>query len=49
LHEGWQDHWPHEVVQDFRLAAYPFSSSGAIALAADGWLAAKRFIRRLRR
>lgn len=46
LQEGWQDHWPHEVNDDFRLATYPLRPSGAIALIADGWQAASSFIRR---
>lgn len=36
LREGWQAHWPHEVIQNYRLATYPLSVPGGFALAADG-------------
>jgi CelD/BcsL family acetyltransferase involved in cellulose biosynthesis len=48
LRESWQDHWPHEVIQDFRLSTYPFRPSGVLALADDGWMSAARFVRNLR-
>jgi CelD/BcsL family acetyltransferase involved in cellulose biosynthesis len=48
LRENWQGNWPHEVIQDFRLATYPFRPSGALALADDGRQLAARFVRRLR-
>lgn len=49
LREGWQDHWPHQVIQDYRLASYPLSVAGGLALAADGIQAAASLVRRLRR
>jgi CelD/BcsL family acetyltransferase involved in cellulose biosynthesis len=35
IHESWQDHWPRDIVADCRLATYPLSPSGALALLAD--------------
>ena len=35
LLEDWQDHWPHEATEDFRVATYPLRASGALALADD--------------
>jgi CelD/BcsL family acetyltransferase involved in cellulose biosynthesis len=46
VYEGWQDNWPHEVTEDFRVATYPLRPSGAIALAADCWQAVSSFFRR---
>lgn len=46
LHEGWQDHWPHQATQDYRVATYPFRPSGAITLAADCRQAISSFFRR---
>jgi CelD/BcsL family acetyltransferase involved in cellulose biosynthesis len=49
LREGWQDHWPHQVIEDCHLATYPLALSGARAIAADGWHALAMQVRRLRR
>lgn len=46
LREGWQDHWPHEATEDFRVATYPFRPSGAFALADDCRQAVSSFSRR---
>jgi CelD/BcsL family acetyltransferase involved in cellulose biosynthesis len=35
VYEDWQDNWPHEVTEDFRVATYPFRPSGALALLDD--------------
>ena len=49
LREGWQDHWPHEATQDFRVATYPLRASGALALADDFRQAVASLLRRFRR
>lgn len=46
VYEGWQDNWPHEVTEDFRVATYPLRPSGAITLAADCSQAVSSFFRR---
>lgn len=48
LCEGWQGNWPHEVIVDFWLTAYPLAPSGALALLADGLQAAMSFLRGFR-
>jgi CelD/BcsL family acetyltransferase involved in cellulose biosynthesis len=49
LREGWQDNWPHEETEDFRVSTYPLRPSGALALADDCRLAVSSFSRRFRR
>lgn len=49
LREGWQDNWPHEATEDFRVSIYPLRPSGALALADDCRLAVSSFSRRFRR
>jgi CelD/BcsL family acetyltransferase involved in cellulose biosynthesis len=49
LREGWQDHWPHEASEDFRVATYPLRPSGALALADDCRQAVSSLSRRFRR
>lgn len=49
LREGWQDHWPHMAVEDYRIATYPFSIAGGLAFAADGLQALGSIARRFRR
>ncbi|MBK9002831.1 MAG: GNAT family N-acetyltransferase [Sphingomonadales bacterium] len=46
VHEGWQDNWPRELTEDFRVATYPFRPAGALALAADGLQALSSLSRR---
>lgn len=46
--ERWQDHWPNDVIEDSRLATYPFSLSGGRALVADGRQAVRSLARRWR-
>jgi CelD/BcsL family acetyltransferase involved in cellulose biosynthesis len=49
LREGWQDHWPHQATEDFRIATYPLRPSGAFALADDCRQAVVSLSRRFRR
>lgn len=46
LRESWQDHWPHEATEDFRVATYPLGVSGALALADDLMQVATSLMRR---
>lgn len=46
LCEEWQNHWPHQVIADSRLATYPASPAGAWAILADGWQALAALVRR---
>ena len=48
LREGWQDHWPHEARDDYRVASYPLRLSGALALADDGRQAISSLLRSIR-
>ena len=49
LREAWQDHWPHEATEDYRVATYPLRSSGVLALADDCRQAISSLSRRFRR